>query len=117
MSLHCALRQSYDHRIRDAIALTYPRKHLIGEIFNHIWNFGFFLFRSDFRGFVHDPQLVQQLIETRGFHRVFNHDSMMWHTQVYVSDSISVRSIRARNNSTGESYFARKWRRASTAGR
>jgi magnesium-protoporphyrin O-methyltransferase len=71
---------------RGVIALTYPRKHLIGEIFNHIWNFGFFLFRSDFRGFVHDPHLVQQLIESRGFHRVFNHDSIMWHTQVYVSD-------------------------------
>jgi magnesium-protoporphyrin O-methyltransferase len=71
---------------RGAIALTYPRKHFIGEIFNHIWNFGFFLFRSDFRGFVHDPQLVQQLIETRGFHRVFDHDSIMWHTQVYVAD-------------------------------
>jgi 2-polyprenyl-3-methyl-5-hydroxy-6-metoxy-1,4-benzoquinol methylase len=73
-------------RTSGTIALTYPRKHLIGEIFNHIWNFGFFLFRSDFRGFIHDPQLVQQLIETGGFHRVFNHDSIMWHTQVYVAD-------------------------------
>ena len=71
---------------RGTIALTYPRKHLAGEIFNLIWNFGFYLFRSDFRGFIHDPLLVQQLIETRGFRRVFNHNSMMWHTQVYVSD-------------------------------
>jgi magnesium-protoporphyrin O-methyltransferase len=71
---------------RGAIALTYPRKHLIGEIFNHLWNFGFWMFGSDFRGFVHDPQLVQQSIEERGFHRVFNRDSSMWHTQVYVAN-------------------------------
>jgi hypothetical protein len=50
-----------------------------------MWNFGFWLFRSDFRGFVHDPRLVQQLLENSGFHRVFNHDSSMWHTQVYVT--------------------------------
>jgi len=71
---------------RGAIALTYPRKHLIGELSNHIWNFGFWLFGSDFRSFVHDPQFVQQSIEERGFHRVFNRDSNMWHTQVYVAN-------------------------------
>jgi 2-polyprenyl-3-methyl-5-hydroxy-6-metoxy-1,4-benzoquinol methylase len=70
---------------RGAIAVTYPRKHLIGEAFNSVWNFGFWLFRSDFRGFIHDPQLIQQSIEARGFRRVFNHDSRMWHTQVYVA--------------------------------
>ena len=71
---------------RGAIALTYPRKHFIGEITNLLWNFGFWLFGSDFRSFVHDPQLVQQSIEALGFHRVFNRDSRMWHTQVYVAD-------------------------------
>jgi len=71
---------------RGTIALTYPRKHLIGELFNHMWNVGFWLFGSDFRGFVHDPQVVQQSIEERGFHRVFNRDSKMWHTQVFVAD-------------------------------
>jgi hypothetical protein len=70
---------------RNAIALTYPRDHLASRLFNHMWNFGFWLFRSDFRGFVHDPRLVQQLLENSGFHRVFNHDSSMWHTQVYVT--------------------------------
>lgn len=69
---------------RSAIALTYPRTHLLGELFNHIWNFGFWLFRSDFRGFMHDPQLIQQLIEDRGFHCVFSFDSRMWHTQIFV---------------------------------
>jgi magnesium-protoporphyrin O-methyltransferase len=73
-------------RTRGAIALTYPRKHFISEITNHLWNFGFWLFGSDFRSFVHDPQLVQQSIEALGFHRVFNRDSRMWHTQVYVAD-------------------------------
>jgi SAM-dependent methyltransferase len=71
---------------RRAIALTYPRKHFIGKLTNHLWNFGFWLFGSDFRAFVHDPQLVQQSIEALGFHRVFNRDSRMWHTQVYVAD-------------------------------
>lgn len=71
---------------RRAIALTYPRKHFLGEAFNHLWNFGFWLFRSDFRGYIHDPAIIQQSIEARGFHRVFNRDSAMWHTQVYVAD-------------------------------
>ena len=68
------------------IALTYPRKNFISEVSNRLWNFGFWLFRSDFRGFVHDPQLVQQSIESFGFQRVFNHDSRMWHTQIYVAN-------------------------------
>ena len=67
------------------IALTYPRKHLLGEICNKIWNFGFWLFRSDFRSFVHEPRLVQESVEAGGFKRVFAHDSLMWHTQVYVA--------------------------------
>jgi len=67
------------------IALTYPRKHLLGEIYNKIWNFGFWLFRSDFRGFMHEPRLVQESIEAGGFKRVFDRDSPMWHTQVYTA--------------------------------
>ena len=67
------------------IALTYPRKHLLGEINNMIWNFGFWLFRSDFRGFMHEPRLVQESVEAGGFKCVFIRDSLMWHTQVYVA--------------------------------
>ena len=67
-----------------AIALTYPRKHLLGEIYNKIWNFGYWLFRSDFRSFIHEPQLVQESIEAGGFKRAFDRDSLMWHTQVYI---------------------------------
>jgi magnesium-protoporphyrin O-methyltransferase len=67
------------------IALTYPRKHLLGEICNKIWNFGFWLFRSDFRSFIHEPRLVQESVEAGGFKRAFAHDSLMWHTQVYVA--------------------------------
>jgi len=70
---------------RGTIALTYPRKHLFSELSNHMWNFGFWLFGSDFRSFVHDPQVVQQSIEEGGFHRVFHRDSRMWHTQVFVA--------------------------------
>ena len=71
---------------RRVIALTYPRKHLLGEISNAIWNFGFWVLRSDFRGFVHDPRSVQRSIESQGFHQVLDRDSPMWHTQVYVVD-------------------------------
>jgi SAM-dependent methyltransferase len=74
---------------RKVIALTYPRKHLVSELWNAIWNFGFWLFRSDFRGFVHDPQAIQESIESRGFHRVFERDSALWHTQVYVASKQS----------------------------
>ena len=67
------------------IALTYPRNHLIGKLYSHIWNFGFWLFRSDFRGFMHEPRLIQESIEAGGFKRVFDRDSPMWHTQVYIA--------------------------------
>jgi 2-polyprenyl-3-methyl-5-hydroxy-6-metoxy-1,4-benzoquinol methylase len=70
---------------RGTIALTYPRKHLLSKLSNVMWNFGFWLFRSDFRSFVHDPRFVQQLIESSGFRRVFNNDTPMWHTEVYVA--------------------------------
>jgi len=73
-------------KTRRVIALTYPRKHLLGEISNGLWNFGFWLMRSDFRTFVHDPDLIQLSIESKGFRRVFNHDTIMWHTQVFVTD-------------------------------
>jgi hypothetical protein len=73
-------------RTRGAIALTYPRGHIFSRLSNHLWNFVFWLTRSDFRSFVHDPGQVQYLIESCGFRRVFNQDSPMWHTQVFVAD-------------------------------
>ena len=71
---------------RKLIALIYPRKHRFSILWNHLWNFGFWLFRSDFRGFVHDPVQVEQLLTSRGFNKTFNRNTFLWHTQVFVAD-------------------------------
>ena len=71
---------------RVALALVYPRRHLLGLISNRIWNFGYRVFGSEFRSFVHDPVSVHRWLEGRGLRRIFDRNNLMWHTQVYVVD-------------------------------
>ena len=71
---------------RRVIALTYPRKHLLSALSTLVWNLAFWVLRSDFRTFVHDPCAVRAWLEDRGLRRVVDRDTLMWHTQVYVVD-------------------------------
>ena len=71
---------------RVALALVYPRRHRLGLLSNRIWNFGYRVFGSDFRSYVHDPGAVHRWLEGCGLRRVFSRDNLMWHTQVYVVD-------------------------------
>lgn len=71
-----------DHT-RRIVALTYPRKHLLSKFSNRVWNALFWLLRSDFRSFVHDPIAVRGWLEERGLRQVFNYDTLMWHTELY----------------------------------
>ena len=62
----------------------YPRKHLLGVLWNALFNFGFWLIRSDFRGFTHEPRLIRGWLEDKGLRESFSRDTFFWHTQVYL---------------------------------
>jgi hypothetical protein len=61
--------------ISRVIALTYPRKHLLGEICTKILNFGFWLSRSNSRNCIPESRLVHESINAGGFKRVFDRKS------------------------------------------
>ena len=69
---------------RVALALVYPRRHWLGRLSNRVWNFGYRVFGSEFRSYVHDPAAVHRWLESVGMRRSFSRDNLMWHTQVYV---------------------------------
>jgi magnesium-protoporphyrin O-methyltransferase len=74
-------------RTRRAIALVFPRKHFLGELLTALWNFGFWLVRSDFRSYVHDPAALDRWLRADGLHRSFEHRTLLWHAWVYVFDA------------------------------
>ena len=67
-----------------AIALTYPRKHLLNLMSNWVWNLGFWLMGSDFRSFVHEPASIRQWLKEKGLRLSFSKDTYWWHSEVYV---------------------------------
>ena len=79
-----ALLDAVARRTRGALALVYPRRHWLGRLGNVLWNFAFWLFGSEFRGYMHDPAALHRWLEQRGLRRVFGRDTLMWHAQVYV---------------------------------
>lgn len=75
-------------KTRVAIALTYPRKHLLNIVVNWMWNGGFWLMRSDFRSFIHEPTLIREWLRARGLRLSFSKDTYWWHSEIYVIESI-----------------------------
>jgi hypothetical protein len=45
------------------------------------------LLRSDFRSYVHDPEKIHQWITARGFTKLYQNQTLVWLTQVYVKNS------------------------------
>lgn len=75
-------------KTRVAVALTYPRKHPLGLFFTAIWNLAFWLARSDFRSFVHEPYLIRQWLNDKGLRQSYGRDTFWWHSEVYVIDAV-----------------------------
>jgi hypothetical protein len=42
------------------------------------------LVRSDFRPYVHDPEVIEKWITETGFSKAYQNNNMVWLTQVYV---------------------------------
>ena len=71
-------------KTRRTIALTYPRDRWFVRVGAAIWNFMLWVFRSDFRSFVHDPDKIEHWIAGEGLEKQFEDRATGWLTQVYV---------------------------------
>lgn len=71
-------------RTRRIVALSYPKRNRFTIVWNALWNLGFWLLRSDFRGFVHSSSLVENTLRDAGLTKVYEHNSALWHNQVFV---------------------------------
>jgi len=67
--------------------LTYPRKNLMTKTAEAIMAVIMKIFRSDFRSYVHDPLLIEQWITKLGFRKLYQNQTLVWLTQVYVKNT------------------------------
>ena len=67
--------------------LTYPRKNLMTKTGEFIIAIIMKIFRSDFRSYVHDPLLIEQWITEQGFRKLYQDQTLVWLTQVYVKNT------------------------------
>ena len=65
-------------------ALTYPRNRWYIRAMMGISAFMLKLVRSDFRPYVHDPEVIEKWITETGFSKAYQNNNMVWLTQVYV---------------------------------
>jgi SAM-dependent methyltransferase len=71
-------------KTRRAYALTYPRDRWFVRLGTRVWNSVFWMVRSDFRSFVHDPVQIENWIADCGLEKRFEDQTASWLTQVYV---------------------------------
>jgi len=67
--------------------LTYPRKNLMTKTAEAIMAVIMKIFRSDFRSYVHDPLMIEQWITELGFRKLYQNQTLVWLTQVYVKNT------------------------------
>lgn len=65
------------------LALTYPRDRWYVRLGMALVVSGLYLFRSDFRPYVHDPEDIERWITTAGFHKTYEATTISWLTQIY----------------------------------
>jgi SAM-dependent methyltransferase len=71
-------------KTRRAYALTIPRDRWFVRLGVGIWNSLLWLFRSDFRSYVHDPRMIENRIIGDGLEKQFEDQTTAWLSQVYV---------------------------------
>ncbi len=65
-------------------ALTYPRNRWYVRFVMSATALFMKLVRSDFRPYVHDPEMVESWIRDAGFDKIYQDNNLVWLTQVYV---------------------------------
>lgn len=71
-------------KTRRVYALTYPRDRWYIKAVMEFTAGVMKLFRSDFRSYVHDPEIVEQWINDAGFSKTYQNNNLVWLTQVFV---------------------------------
>ncbi len=67
-------------------ALTYPRYTRLNRFLSKVMAAIFWTIRFDFRNFVHNPKQIEDWIEAAGFRRLYQNQTRIWLTEVYVRD-------------------------------
>lgn len=67
--------------------LTYPRKNWFSKAGEKIMAAIMKLLRSDFRSYVHDPVKIEQWITGQGFKKLYQDQTVVWLTQVYIKNT------------------------------
>ncbi|MEA1888304.1 MAG: methyltransferase domain-containing protein [Pseudomonadota bacterium] len=71
-------------RTNRVYALTYPRNRWYVRMVMGVTAWVMKIMRSDFRSYVHDPELIEKWIRESGFGKVYQNNNLVWLTQVYV---------------------------------
>lgn len=70
-------------RTRETYVLSFPRYRWFIRVFSKLGAAFFWVLRSDFRSYVHNPQLIRNIVEKRGFRLMYQDQSILWNAQVY----------------------------------
>lgn len=65
-------------------ALTYPRNRWYVRFVMGVTGLVMKVVGSDFRPYVHDPEIVESWIREAGFDKLYQENNLVWLTQVYV---------------------------------
>jgi magnesium-protoporphyrin O-methyltransferase len=71
-------------RTNRVYALTYPRNRWYVRMVMGMTAWVMKIVRSDFRSYVHDPELIEKWIRGAGFDKIYQNHNLVWLTQVYV---------------------------------
>lgn len=71
-------------KTRRIYALTYPRNRWLIHLGLVLGNLAFWLIRSDFRSYLHNPKRIEAWIKAAGFEIVHQDQTAAWKTQIWV---------------------------------
>lgn len=74
-------------RARRVYAFTLPRDRLLNRMGVRVMGFFFWLVRSPFRNYVHDPELIDAWLVQAGFRKTHEAQTLLWLTRAYVRTS------------------------------
>lgn len=70
-------------KTRRLYALTYPRDRALTRAGVRIMRWGLWIARCCYQPYIHDPFLIQEAIQAKGFRRVYRAKTISWLTEVY----------------------------------
>ncbi|GBE07798.1 Mg-protoporphyrin IX methyl transferase [bacterium BMS3Bbin11] len=72
------------NKTRRVYALTYPRNRWYIRVVMELMALILKIARSDFRSYVHNPELIEKWVTEAGFDKAYQNTNLIWLTQVYV---------------------------------